>query len=193
MMDKVLILGHGQVLFDRQVRTSLNPDESAESAANAVHDIISRGTINGVRRSSLNRFLSQRTSSKNDSLEDDVNESTVDDVMHSLRLWQVVPLLERLHFEYQPSKQDILVLPICYLAISLWGRFDSDNPLQGKSFYLSWLNIIHFSFHICAVIILGFLVTATLTFIPCMIFQTRLIMAWGVLGLIRIPHLGFGG
>ena len=122
-----MILGEGRVLFDGEFDSSaggLHP----KSAAGSIHQIISRGSLNAVRQSSLAMFkASQRVESV---ISDDHGEKSNESDL--IRLWQVKPLLGRLHLEFPPNKQDILVLPICYLAISFWGSFDAENPVQGK-------------------------------------------------------------
>lgn len=138
-MDKVMVLDGGRILLDRDFDVeSVQHQQSAKSAAEAIHGIISRGSVTGIGDSTLRIFKSDLVEDSEDNdneLYDNDSEEQIDQSNYGqIRIWQVLPLLERLHLECPPSKQDFLVLPFCYLAISLWGSFDAANPLQGKNF-----------------------------------------------------------
>jgi len=117
MMDRVIILGRGRVLFDGEFERS--PGSANGSAAGAVHRMISRDSITTT---SLEMFKTNERCESSGIVDD---ENSAESKHSMIRLWQVQPLLERLHLELPPNMQDIITLPICYLAISLWGSFDS--------------------------------------------------------------------
>mmetsp|Transcript_11945 Transcript_11945/g.25865 ORF Transcript_11945/g.25865 Transcript_11945/m.25865 type:complete len:558 (+) Transcript_11945:1593-3266(+) len=153
-MDKVMIMGGGHVLFDGEFAG--NPEgRKSKSAAHLVHGIITTGMHESSNPSLIHpKRVHRELDTDTDAETNEIDTSS----WPMLRLWQVQPLLRRIHLECPPNLQDLLVLPICYLAIALWGSLDSKNPLQ------------------------GLLVTAALTYIPSILFQTKLIMNWGVLG-----------
>lgn len=128
VMDKVIILGRGRVLFDGEFERS--PRLANRSAADTLHHIISRGTVSGV---CVDMF---KTGERCESLGNVDDENSAESKYSMIRLWQVRPLIERLHLELPLNMQDFLTLPICYLAISLWGSFDSVRYTRAFQSYM---------------------------------------------------------
>eukprot|EP00984_Skeletonema_dohrnii_P014524 scaffold6114_cov79-Skeletonema_dohrnii-CCMP3373.AAC.4 len=162
-MDTVMVLGSGRVLFGGGNQTSPSPrlarSSSSVSTSDLIHRIISEQTVSeSTRRLSSSVFDNSIESEGDDFKENSELVRTSNDSFcwSRLRLWQVWPLLRRLHLECPPGLQDMMELPLCYLAISLWGSFDP-SPLQ------------------------RFLITAGLTSIPLVLFQKRLNMNWDLL------------
>ena len=144
-----MVLDGGRILLDRDFDVDSLEQNQHKSAAEAIHRIITQGTANEIGDSTLRIFKSDSVEdlehNDNKSIDNGSKAQTNRSKCGNIRLWQVLPLLERLHLECPPSKQDVMVLPFCYLAISLWGSFDSANPLQGKVYVSNHLivYIIH--------------------------------------------------
>lgn len=199
-MDKVMILGGGRVIFDGEFQCE--EGKPAKSAADTIHHIISRGTVSGVRPSSLESFnvVQKMQSAITDSSDSNSEpKSNGEPKCGLIRLWQVKPLLGRLHLEFPPNMQDILVLPFCYLVISLWGSFDSGNPVQGKTFQVS-LEILALALTLDNMAVLVLLMRIFLIlrifghghpYLPSIHFVPNPFDH--ELGRTKLPHLGFGG
>jgi len=139
-MDTVMVLGNGRVLFATGSQTGQGM-RSSGFTSNFIHGIISEATISeSTRRLSSSVFdNSISIESEGGDFKDKENsdsesvgtsfQSNDSFCWSRLRLWQVWPLLRRLHLEYPPGLQDVILLPVCYLAMSVWGSFDS-SPLQ---------------------------------------------------------------
>jgi len=129
-----MVLGSGRVLFGggNQTQPRLARSSSSVSTSNLIHRIISEQTVSeSTRRLSSSVFGNSIESEGDDFKENSELVGTSNDSFcwSRLRLWQVWPLLRRLHLECPPGLQDMIELPLCYLAISLWGSFDP-SPLQ---------------------------------------------------------------
>lgn len=71
-------------------------------------------------------------------------------------LWQVPPLIQRMQIELGFPWKDLLVLPVCFVLVTSWLRFEAGSPIQ--------------------------IYTATTLFVvvPTIVFQPRLIVACNV-------------
>lgn len=154
-MDKAIVLGGGRILFDGNFRAESEGQNQFPrndfSAVEQVHDIITKER--DQRRPSLLHSEVQ----KYPDFHHESYQSTERPIQPFIRVWQVKPLLARLHLDCPPGLQDLLVLPLCFLAISLWCSIDSKNPIQ------------------------GLLVTATFLLLPSVFFESRILMNWRIL------------
>ena len=129
-MDKVMVLGGGCILFDgnfKSVESESQLSNINKTAADFVHDIITSGARAEIIEPCPESDLQVRLG------ESHIGSQTHEPVPRekNLRLWQVQPLLRRLHLECPSGLQDLMILPICFSVIALWGRLDPKNPLQG--------------------------------------------------------------
>ncbi len=133
-----MILGSGRILFAGDHHSlsgyGLEPehgiiDSDKSGPSDTIHRIISTNQL--CTSTSMLGVPSGSTSTSSSSSSELQSKNTLSLTWQlKLRLWQVRPLLRRLHLECPPGLQDIIVLPVCYVIISLWGSFDSSSPLQ---------------------------------------------------------------
>lgn len=139
-MDSVLVLGKGNVIFRGKFGSGKELQElhkKKSSAADLIHDIIVKD--DDKTRTSRDESNDETTINSDSDTEststlssDDDDQNVRNDKPSRSPLWQVQPIIKRLYKECPPDFQDVFVLPFCVLIISLWGRLDSDNPMQSK-------------------------------------------------------------
>lgn len=138
-MDKVMIMGSGRILFagdplslsGPEPEHGINIDSDKSGPSDTVHRIISANEF--CSSTSMLTVPSGSASASSSSEPQPQSKNTSSSTwtwQPKLRLWQVRPLLRRLHFECPPGFEDIIVLPVCFVVISLWGSFNSSSPLQ---------------------------------------------------------------
>eukprot|EP00984_Skeletonema_dohrnii_P003995 scaffold1364_cov75-Skeletonema_dohrnii-CCMP3373.AAC.2 len=163
-MDTVMVLGNGRVLFASDSQTGQGM-RSSVSTSNFIHSIISEQTVSERLSSSVFDNSISIESEGGDSESVGTSFQGNDSFYWSrLRLWQVWPLLRRLHLECPPGLQDVILLPFgkmlsaamqtyqavagfysaySYLSLVVSGFFV--NPAKIPS-YLHWIMYMSLSF-----------------------------------------------
>jgi len=134
-MDGVVVLDNGKKLFDNRT-DSLGDDASS---AEFIHELLRESTIGIPKKGDSSLWVTESTRSnvsnhpRNHKLQKMKSQkittmTTLSNYFKDFRLWQVQPLIRRLHLEHRLTPQDVLVVPFCFLILSAWGSIDATNP-----------------------------------------------------------------
>jgi len=153
-MDEVVVLAKGKVIFD----SKFDSLDNGTSSAAFIHEVLSETEMETISHSRISAASHQnKISVIPEGKKSEEEKAMLDTVNKGLRLWQIQPLVRRLHLEFSPKVRDVLITPICFLIISAWGSIDATNPL------------------------LTFLLNTMFTGAPAVLYQEQSVMNWDML------------